>query len=65
MQKDLTPESIATTLAAQSVATDATRAQTYAAALSTILKGAAPAFAKLALEEEPAGFIAEQRRNAP
>ena len=65
MQKDLTPDTVAATLAAQGVATETTRAQGYAAALSAILKGAAPAYAKLAFEEEPAGFVAEQRRNAP
>jgi hypothetical protein len=65
MQKDLTPESIVATLAGQGVAIETKSAQTYAAAISTILKGAAPAFAKVAFEEEPAGFIVEQRRNAP
>ncbi len=65
MQKHLTPESIVTTLAVQGVTTDAKSAQVYAAALSAILKGAAPAFAKVAFEEEPAGFVAAQGRNAP
>ena len=65
MQKDLTPESVVATLAAQGVTTDATRAQTYASVLATILKGAAPGYAKIAFEEEPAGFVGEQRKNSP
>ena len=65
MQKDLTPEWVVATLAAQGVATETKSAQSYAAALSVVLKGAAPAYAKVAFEEEPAGFVAEQRRNAP
>ena len=64
MQKDFAPEGVAGTLAAQGVAAETKSAQTYAAALSVILKGAAPAFAKVAFEEEPAGFVAEQRKNA-
>ena len=65
MQKEMNPESVVATLAAQGVATETKRAQSYAAALSVVLKGAAPAFAKVAFEEEPAGYVAEQRRNAP
>jgi hypothetical protein len=52
-------------LAAQGVVTEPARAQKYAALLSAVLKGAAPGYARLAFEEEPAGFTAEQRRNAP
>ena len=65
MHKDLTPESVVVTLAAQGVATTAPQAQNYAAVLATVLKGAAPAYAKIAFEEEPAGYVAEQRKNAP
>jgi len=65
MQKDLTQEYVVTTLAAQGVATEAARAQTYAGALSVVLKGAAPGFAAIAFEEEPAGFVAAQRKGAP
>jgi hypothetical protein len=65
MQKDLTPDSVGATLAAQGVAIETKNAQAYAAALSVVLKGAAPGFAKIAFEEEPAGFVAEQRKNAP
>ena len=65
MQKDLTPEGVVATLAAQGVAAETKNAQTYAAALSVVLNGAAPAYAQIAFEEEPAGFVAEQRRNAP
>ena len=65
MQKDLTQEYVATLLAAQGVATDAARAQIYASALSVALKGAAPGYAAVAFEEEPAGYVAAQRRNAP
>ena len=65
MQKDLTQEYVITMLAAQGVATEPTRAQSYAAALSVALNGAAPAYAAIAFEEEPAGFVAEQRRSAP
>ena len=63
--KDLTPECVVATLAAQGVVTSPERAQKYAAALSAVLKGAAPGYARLAFEEEPAGFAAEQKRNAP
>ena len=65
MQKDLTQEYVVTTLAAQGVATEAARAQTYAAALSAALKAAAPGYAGIAFEEEPSGFVTAQRRNAP
>ena len=65
MQKDLAPENIVALLAAQGVTTEATRAQSTAAALTSVLKVAAPAFARLGFEEEPAGYLAEQRRNAP
>ena len=65
MQKDLTPESVVAMLAGQGIATETKSAQTYAAAISVVLKGAAPAYAKIAFEEEPAGFVVEQRRNAP
>ena len=65
MHKDLTPDAVAAALAAQGVVTETTRVQAYAAALSVVLKGAAPGYAKIAFEEEPAGFVAEQRRNAP
>ena len=65
MKKELTPECVVATLAAQGVATEPERAQKYAAVLSAVLDGAAPGYARLAFEEEPAGFTAEQRRNAP
>jgi hypothetical protein len=65
MSKDLSKECVVATLAAQGVATESARAQNYASALSLVLKAAAPAYAQIAFEEEPAGFVAEQRRNAP
>ena len=65
MTKDLTPEWVVATLEAQGVAGDTTRAQNSGSLLATVLKIAAPAFAKIAFEEEPAGYVAEQRRNAP
>ena len=65
MQKDLTQEYVLMTLAAQGVQTEAVRAKTYATALSVVLKGAAPAFAAIAFEEEPAGFVGAQRKGAP
>jgi len=65
MQKDLAPENIMALLAAQGVTTEAARAQGNAAALASVLKVAAPAFARLGFEEEPAGYGAEQSRNAP
>jgi hypothetical protein len=65
MQKDLTPEGVVATAAAQGVAIETKSAQNYAAALSVVLKGAAPGYARIAFEEEPAAFVAEQRRNAP
>ena len=65
MPQDLTPEWVVATLEAQGVATDATRAQNTGALLGTVLKTAAPAYAKIAFEEEPAGYVAEQRKNAP
>jgi phosphoenolpyruvate synthase/pyruvate phosphate dikinase len=65
MAAEIRPDWIVAMLAAQGVATDAARAQTHAALLASILNGAAPAYARLAFEEEPAGYIAQQRRNAP
>jgi len=52
-------------LAAHGVTSDAARAQGYAATLSQLLAAAAPGYARIAFEEEPAGYVAEQRRNAP
>lgn len=65
MDAEIRPDWIVAALAAQGVATDAARAQTHAALLTLMLKGGAPAYARLDFEEEPAGFIAQQRRNAP
>ena len=65
MKKDLTQEYVVTTLAAQGVATEVERAKTYAAALSAVLKSAAPGFAAIVFEDEPAGFVAAQRKGAP
>ena len=65
MDAEIRPDWIVATLAAQGVATDAARARTHAALLALILNGAAPAYARLAFEEEPAGYTAQQRRNAP
>lgn len=65
MPKDLTPEWVVATLEAQGVAGDTRRAQNYGPLLATVLTTAAPAFAKIAFEEEPARYVAEQRRNAP
>ena len=65
MPQDLTPEWVVASLEAQGVASDTTRAQNYGATLATVLKTAAPAFAKIAFEEEPSGYVAEQRRYAP
>jgi hypothetical protein len=41
------------------------RAAQYAAALGQLQELAAPAFAQLAFEEEPAGYVAAQREGAP
>ena len=65
MQKDMTPDNVVAVLAAQGVTAETARAQSNAAALASVLKIAAPAYARLAFEEEPAGYLAEQRRNAP
>lgn len=65
MEKEITPEWVVAMLAAQGVTTDAARAGPYAALLGVLLKGAAPGFARLAFEEEPASFTLEQRRSAP
>ena len=65
MEKNITSECVIATLGAQGVATDAARAQSCAALLGAVLKAAAPGYARLAFEEEPAGIALEQRRNAP
>ena len=65
MEKDLTPESVVATLGAQGVTTEMARAQNYAALLAAVLKGASPGYARLAFEDEPAGYLVEQRRGAP
>jgi len=65
MDAEIRPEWIVATLRAQGVATDLAHAQTHAALLASILNGASPAYARLAFEEEPAGYTAELRRNAP
>lgn len=40
------------------------RAAQYAALLKSLLESAAPLFARLEFEQEPAGFIAAQREQA-
>ncbi len=65
MNPEISVDWIVRMLAAQGVAVEAARAQAYAATLSQLLGGAAPGYAQNAFEEEPAGYVAEQRRNAP
>jgi hypothetical protein len=65
MKPEIDGDWILQTLAAQGVASDAGRAQGYAATLSQLLAGAGPGYARIAFEEEPSGYVAEQRRNAP
>ena len=65
MNAEFNAEWVMRMLAAQNVKTEPARAESYAAALSQILANAAPGYAQVAFEEEPAGYVAEQRRNAP
>jgi len=65
MKPEIQTESIQQILAAQGVATESARAQSYAAAITQVLSLAAPGFAQSAFEDEPANYVAEQRRNAP
>lgn len=41
------------------------RAAQYAAVLQQLQELAAPAFAQIAFEEEPSGYVAAQREHAP
>jgi hypothetical protein len=65
MNTDFDADGILRMLAAQGVASEQARAQGYAAAISQLLAAAAPGYAQVSFEEEPAGYVAEQRRNAP
>ena len=65
MGAKVTPELITQTLQLQGVATEPQRAQAHAALTATVLDAAAPAFAELPFEQEPAAFTAELRRAAP
>ena len=65
MNPEINADWILKMLAAQGVASDAARAQGYASALAQLFAGAAPGYAQVAFEEEPSGYVAEQRRNAP
>jgi hypothetical protein len=65
MNPEFNADWVLRTLAAQGVTSEQARAQGYAAAVSQLLANAAPGYAQVAFEEEPAGYVAEQRRNAP
>ena len=65
MNTEFNAEWVLRMLAAQNVKGEQGRAETYAAALSQLLANAAPGYAQLDFEEEPAGYVAEQRRSAP
>jgi hypothetical protein len=65
MNPEFNAEWVLRMLAAQGVKSEHDRAQIYAAALSQLAAGAAPGYAKVAFEEEPAGYVVEMRRNAP
>lgn len=64
MSAKVTPELITQTLQLQGVATEPKRAQAHAALTATVLDAAAPAFARLAFEQEPAGYLLELERGA-
>jgi hypothetical protein len=65
MAADLRPDFVAQALAAQGAAPAAARAQAHAAAIATMLDGTAAAYAAIPMEQEPAAYVAELRRNAP
>ena len=65
MSAEVQPDSILQVLAAQGVTTDTASAKAYAAAITHVLSLAAPGYAQNAFEDEPAAYVAEQRRNAP
>ena len=65
MNPEFNAEWVLRMLAAQNVKSEQARAESYAAALSQLVANAAPGYAQVAFEEEPAGYVAEQRRNAP
>ncbi len=65
MNPEFNAEWVLRMLAVHGVGSEQARAQGHATALSQLLAAAAPGYAQVAFEEEPAGYVAEQRRNAP
>ena len=65
MAKPLTSEHAAALLEAQGIASTPESAETNARFATLMLGNSAPPFAKLAFEDEPSGFTAAMRKNAP
>lgn len=61
----MNPDEARILLEEQGVRADAADLAATAVLVTALLQGTAGGFAKLPLEAEPAGFQAEQRRNAP
>jgi hypothetical protein len=65
MKDPMTPELAAALLAAQGVTTTRQGAEAGARFAALVLGNAAPAFARIAFEAEPASYTALLRRSAP
>ena len=65
MSIDITPESASVLVKAQGVELSSQGAADAAKFAATVLGNSAKAFAALAFEDEPSGYAAAQRRNAP
>ena len=65
MIESVTPELAAALVSAQGVTPTPESAAADSRFATLVLGNAAKAFAQLAFEEEPSGYTAAQRRNAP
>ena len=65
MSKPVSPEVAGALVSAQGVTPTADSAADDARFASMVLANSAKAFAQLAFEDEPSGYAAAQKRNAP
>jgi hypothetical protein len=65
MKNAITPETVAAMARAQGIELAPQGAEDGAKFAALVLEGSAQAFAGLAFEDEPAGYVAAKLRNAP
>lgn len=65
MSRTVTPATVADLISAQGVAITADGPADVAKFTALVLGNSAQAFARLAFEDEPSGYVAAMRKNAP